>query len=66
MRLCPPFGRCSLDPMAAASKTKAFQFLSIKEMMPLLASSYEAGRLVPFIGAGMSRRKLSSWKGFCQ
>ncbi len=33
-------------------------------MLPLLASSYEAGRLVPFLGAGMSRRKLAGWEGF--
>src|SRR5947209_11331198 len=33
-------------------------------MIPLLASSYESGRLVPFIGAGMSRKKLAGWEGF--
>lgn len=48
----------------ATSKSKAFQLLKIDEMIPLLASSYEAGRLVPFIGAGMSRRKLAGWDGF--
>lgn len=46
------------------SKSKAFQVLTIDEMLPLLAGSYEAGRLVPFIGAGMSRPKLAGWEGF--
>jgi len=48
----------------AISKSKTFEVLSIEEMLPLLASSYEAGRLVPFIGAGMSRPKLAGWEGF--
>lgn len=33
-------------------------------MLPLLASIYGMGRLVPFIGAGMSRPKFTDWKGF--
>jgi hypothetical protein len=48
----------------AVSQSKAFQVLTIDEMLPILASSYEAGRLVPFIGAGMSRLKLAGWEGF--
>jgi hypothetical protein len=48
------------------SNSRAFQVLDIEEMLPLLASSYTAGRLVPFIGAGMSRRKLAGWEGFVQ
>ena len=48
------------------SNSRAFQVLNIEEMLPLLASSYMAGRLVPFIGAGMSRRKLAGWEGFVQ
>ena len=43
---------------------KAFQVLEIHDILPLLASSYEAGRLVPFIGAGMSRPNLVDWDGF--
>jgi len=45
-------------------KSKAFQVLEIDEILPLLASSYEAGRLVPFIGAGMSRPNLVGWEDF--
>jgi len=48
----------------AASKSPAFQTLKFEEMLPLLASRYQAGRLTPFIGAGMSRTKLADWKGF--
>jgi hypothetical protein len=48
----------------AVSKSRAFQSLDIDDMLPLLASSYEAGRLVPFIGAGMSRPKLAGWDTF--
>ena len=33
-------------------------------MLPLLASAYNSGRLVPFIGAGMSRQKVVGWDGF--
>src|SRR5215470_12332296 len=46
------------------SNSRAFQVLDIDEMLPLLASSYMAGRLVPFIGAGMSRKKLAGWDDF--
>jgi hypothetical protein len=46
--------------------SRAFQVLNLEEMLPLLASSYMAGRLVPFIGTGMSRRKLAGWEGFVQ
>jgi len=38
--------------------------MTFEEMLPLLASSYEAGRLVPFIGAGMSRKKFAAWRTF--
>lgn len=48
----------------AELKSKALQVLRIEEILPLLASRYEAGCLVPFIGAGMSRRKLAAWSGF--
>jgi hypothetical protein len=40
------------------------QLLTFEEILPLLTSTYEAGRLVPFIGAGMSRKKLADWGGF--
>ncbi len=42
----------------------AIRTLDINEMLPLLASIYGMGRLVPFIGAGMSRRKFADWQGF--
>jgi hypothetical protein len=38
--------------------------MTFEEMLPLLASSYEAGLLVPFIGAGMSRKKFAGWGTF--
>jgi hypothetical protein len=41
-----------------------FQRLTFDEILPLLASTYEAGHLVPFIGAGMSRNKLAGWECF--
>jgi hypothetical protein len=44
--------------------SNAVPVLKIDEMLPLLASTYGMGRLVPFIGAGMSRQKLADWKGF--
>jgi hypothetical protein len=47
----------------AISNSKV-QVLQIDEMLPLLVSRYEAGRLVPFLGAGMSRKKLTGWEGF--
>src|SRR6516164_8804710 len=47
-----------------ATTSKALQPLSKELFLPLLASSYEAGRLVPFIGAGMSRPKFAGWDGF--
>jgi hypothetical protein len=43
---------------------KAFQTLEIDQILPLLASCYETGQLVPFIGAGMSRNKFADWTGF--
>ena len=48
------------------SNSRALQVLDLEQMLPLLASSYMAGRLVPFIGAGMSRKKLAGWEGFVQ
>ena len=35
-----------------------------KTILPRLISTYEAGRLVPFIGLGMSRRACSDWPSF--
>jgi hypothetical protein len=35
-----------------------------RDVLPRLASAYEQGRLVPFIGSGMSRRTVSDWEGF--
>ena len=55
--------RCSINPMPSV-ELRAFQTLPREQLLPLLASSYEAGRLVPFIGAGMSRPKLASWERF--
>jgi hypothetical protein len=42
------------------------QALSFQEILPLLTSTYRAGRLVPFIGAGMSRPRLADWEGFVE
>jgi hypothetical protein len=33
-------------------------------VLPRLVATYEAGRLVPFIGSGMSRRVITDWAGF--
>jgi SIR2-like domain len=37
---------------------------NIKELVPLLASIYQRGRLVPFVGAGMSYPSLPLWDKF--
>ena len=36
----------------------------IEELVPLLASIYQRGRLVPFVGAGMSDPSLPLWDKF--
>jgi SIR2-like domain len=41
-------------------KTGYFDF---KGMLPRLVSTYESGRLVPFIGAGMSKPLCADWPG---
>jgi hypothetical protein len=46
------------------TKPKPFQVFKFDEILPVLVGTYEGGRLVPFIGAGMSRRKLANWEGF--
>src|SRR5580704_12802302 len=35
-----------------------------EEILPLLVSTYRQGRLVPFIGAGMSAGRLTLWPEF--
>jgi hypothetical protein len=35
-------------------------------LLPRLVATYEAGRLVPFIGSGMSRRTCTDWPTFIQ
>ena len=35
--------------------------MTLKEILPRLVTDYEAGRLVPFIGAGMSRPACADW-----
>ena len=37
---------------------------NIEELVPLLASIYQRGRLVPFVGAGMSDPSLPLWHKF--
>ena len=37
---------------------------NVKELVPLLASIYQRGRLVPFVGAGMSAPSLPLWEIF--
>lgn len=44
--------------------SSTLQQVTFEEILPLLASTYESGRLVPFIGAGMGRNKLAGWEGF--
>jgi hypothetical protein len=38
------------------------QSVKFEDVLPRLVTSYEAGRLVPFIGAGMSRRACADWR----
>jgi hypothetical protein len=38
--------------------------LQLKEILPLLTSEYERGRLVPFLGAGMSAPACALWEEF--
>ena len=37
---------------------------NLDDLMPLLVSTYQRGRLVPFLGAGMSAPRLTLWKDF--
>src|SRR5215475_11861697 len=37
-----------------------------EEILPLLVSTYQKGRLVPFLGAGMSYPRLHLWPGFVE
>jgi hypothetical protein len=48
--------------MPALSHSIDFQ----REMRPLLVSAYERGRLVPFLGAGMSFPACQLWDGFLE
>src|SRR5215472_13174380 len=43
-----------------ASDRGSFRF---EEILPRLIVAYEAGRLVPFIGLGMSRKNCADWAG---
>ena len=37
--------------------------MDFETVLPRLAATYENGRLVPFIGAGMSRPTCTDWPG---
>jgi hypothetical protein len=37
---------------------------AIEDILPLLVSTYRRGHLVPFLGAGMSAKKLALWDDF--
>lgn len=39
---------------------------NFETLLPRLVATYEAGRLVPFIGSGMSRRTCTDWPTFIQ
>jgi len=39
---------------------------NFKTLLPRLVATYEAGRLVPFIGSGMSRRTCTDWPTFIE
>jgi len=41
--------------------TKGAKF---EDILPLLVSTYQQGRLVPFLGAGMSSPTLTLWEKF--
>lgn len=38
--------------------------VSVDDVLPRLVCEYDAGRLVPFLGAGMSRKVCPDWEGF--
>src|SRR5262245_14483920 len=40
--------------------------VEFSEILPLLVSSYQRGRLVPFLGAGMSTPRLALWDEFVE
>src|SRR5215813_5481892 len=37
---------------------------TIEDILPLLVSTYMRGHLVPFLGAGMSAKRLALWDDF--
>jgi hypothetical protein len=39
---------------------------TFEEILPLLVSTYKQGRLVPFLGAGMSAKSLALWDDFVE
>ncbi|HTU48284.1 MAG TPA: SIR2 family protein [Bryobacteraceae bacterium] len=43
---------------------RQFEAAPVEEILPLLAATYQSGQLVPFLGAGMSRKKLADWNHF--
>lgn len=49
--------------MARSSVKRSIDF---NEVLPLLVSTYQRGRLVPFLGAGMSFPMLHLWQGFVE
>lgn len=49
---------------AAVRQTRACEGATFETVLPRLVSAYEQGRLVPFIGAGMSVRACHLWQPF--
>lgn len=47
--------------MACATSVKPARF---DDILPLLVSTYQQGHLAPFLGAGVSARKLTLWGEF--
>ena len=54
----------STSTTAVGTGTSPHIIENIEELVPLLASIYQRGRLVPFVGAGMSDPSLPLWDTF--
>jgi hypothetical protein len=52
------------SPTARQRDSRARGDFEFEEVLPRLVAAYETGRLVPFIGSGMSRPLCADWQGF--
>src|SRR5947209_8211788 len=48
----------------AAANAPTLAGSSIDDLLPMLVCTYQRGRLVPFIGAGMSAYRVALWDDF--